>query len=177
MNVTLRTAAVSDRDELYAVIDANREHLTNLVWAKSATRLSTEKFLASVPSTETLKVIMLDGRIIGMITLRNEPHPFQSIGYWLAHDVRRQGIMTATVKEILKSVPKNHFVEARVHKNNVASQKVLAANGFVKEFVDISHDGKEWLDLWVYKSKRGFFERLFNVFNFKGVRPVRGVLR
>lgn len=162
MNVTLRTAAVSDRDELYAVIDANREHLTNLVWAKSATRVSTEKFLASVPSTETLKVILLDGRIVGMITLRKEQHRFQSIGYWLAHDVRRQGIMTQAVKQILLTVPKNHFVEAHVRKNNIASQKVLAANGFVNEFVDISYDGKEWLDVWMYKSANGFFKRLLN---------------
>ena len=164
MNITLRNAKVTDRDELYAVIAANREHLTNLVWARSATRLSTEKFLANVPSSETLKVILLDGRIVGMITLRKEHYRTQSIGYWLAHDVRRQGIMTAAVKQILLTVPKNHFVEAHVLKNNVASQKVLAANGFQNEFVDISHDGNEWLDVWVYKSKHGFWTRFLNKF-------------
>ncbi len=162
MNITLRTPKVTDADELYAVVDANREHLTNLVWAASATRLSTEKFLATVPSTEKLKLILLDGRIVGMITLRKEQYRFQSIGYWLAHDVRRQGIMTAAVKEILKSVPKNHFVEAHIRPTNIASQKVLAANGFVNEFVDISYDGKEWLDVWMYKSTNGFFKRLLN---------------
>lgn len=164
MNITLRTAKVTDRDELYEVIAANREHLTNLVWAKSATRLSTEKFLASVPSTETLKVILLDDRIVGMITLRKQHYRTQSIGYWLAHDVRCQGIMTAAVKQILLTVPKNHFVEAHVRQNNVASQKVLSANGFENDLVNISHDGKEWLDVWVYKSKHGFFERLINKF-------------
>lgn len=164
MNITLRSAKVSDRDELYAVIDANREHLTNLVWASSATRLSTEKFLANVPPSETLKVILLDGRIVGMITLRKEHYRTQSIGYWLAHDVRRQGIMTAAVKQILLNVPKNHFVEAHVRKNNVASQKVLSANGFENDFVDISHNGKEWLDVWVYKSQHGFWTRFRNKF-------------
>lgn len=164
MTITLRTPKVTDADELYAVIAANREHLTNLVWAASATRLSTEKFLATVPSTEKLKVILLDGRIVGMITLRKEQYRFQSIGYWLSHDVRRQGIMTAAVKEILKSVPKNHFVEAHIRPANIASQKVLAANGFENDFVTISNDGKEWLDVWVYKSNRSFFERFFNIF-------------
>lgn len=161
MNVTLRTAAVSDRDELYAVIDANREHLTNLIWVAGTTRVSTEKFLASIPSSEKLKVVLLDGRIVGMITLRKEGIHLWSIGYWLANDVRRQGIMTEAVKQILVHVPKNHFVEAYVRKNNIASQKVLAANGFEH---DISRDGKEWLQVWVYKSNRSFFERFFNIF-------------
>lgn len=165
MNITLRTPKVADADELYAVIDANREHLTNLVWAASATRLSTEKFLSNVPSSERLKLILLDGRIVGMITLRKEHYHIQSIGYWLAHDVRRQGIMTEAVKRMLKYVPKNHFVEAHVRKNNIASQKVLGANGFKHDFVEISNDGKEWLVVLVYKSKRSFFESFFNIFD------------
>ncbi len=164
MNITLRKPTVADAEELYAVIDANREHLTNLVWAASATRLSTEKFLASVPATEKLKVILLDGRIVGMITLRKESYRTWSIGYWLAHDVRRKGIMTEAVKQMLVNVPKKDFVEAHIRKENIASRKVLAANGFMNHFVDISHDGKEWLDVWVYKSTHGLFERFFNKF-------------
>lgn len=160
MNITLRTAKVSDRDELYEVIAANREHLMNLVWASSATRLSTEKFLANVSSTETLKVILLNGRIVGMITLRKKHCRTQSIGYWLAHDVRRQGIMTESVKQMLMNVPKGEFVKAHIRKNNIGSQKVLVANGF--KIDDIIFNGTEWFDVWVYKCKHGFFERLLN---------------
>ncbi len=164
MNITLRKPTIEDTDELYEVVARNREHLKNLVWTDSATRLSTEKFLASVPKTEKLRLILRDGNIVGMITLRKEGYRLWSIGYWLAHADRRQGIMTQAVQQMLMNVPKGEFVEAHIRKNNIGSQKVLAANAFTHDSVSISTDGKEWLDVWAYKSKHGFFKRFLSKF-------------
>lgn len=161
MNVTIRRPTLDDTDELYAVIALNREHLTNLVWAASATRLSTEKFLSNVPDTEKLYTIIVNDDIVGMITLRLEGHRWYSIGYWLDHSYRGKGIMRQAVELILKKVPRKHWVEAHIREKNYASRNVLAATGFVHEFVN--YDAGEYWHIWVYKEKRGFFERYFNI--------------
>lgn len=168
MNITLRDASVNDRDELYDVIAANRKQLNNMVWAQAATRLSTEKFLGTIPQTDKVKVILLDGNIVGMVALRTIISSTYSIGYWLSHTHRGKGIMTHAVREILKEIPSDKTVVAEIRHNNLASARVLEKNGFVMAYhlvdnkCDITHD------VWRREAKvswlRGLVNTLLNAF-------------
>ena len=155
MNITLRTPTIDDTDELYSVIDANREHLSNLVWASTATKLSTEKFLATIPNSEKLHVIIGDGAIIGVITLRDVQPGVYQLGYWLANDYRHMGIMQNAVRQILAMVSDTHMVIAQIRRNNLASAKVLKTIGFVDDFAFYSSSDDEMWDEWVYNPRKG----------------------
>lgn len=154
MDITLRVPTVGDTNELYAVIDRNREHLTNLVWAASATRESTEAFLSSVPESEKLHVILDDGAIIGMITLRDAQPGVYQLGYWLANDHRHLGIMQNAVRQILPMVSDTHMVIAQIRRTNLASAKVLKETGFIDDFTFYDAKDGEFWDEWVYDARK-----------------------
>lgn len=154
MNIAIRPAAITDTNELYAVIDANREHLTNLVWSAAATRLSTEKFLATVPASEKLHVILDDGAIIGMITLRDIQPGVYQLGYWLANDHRHMGIMQNAVSQALPLVSDTNMVVAQIRKVNTASANVLKETGFYPDFFYYSASDGEYWEEWVYDKRK-----------------------
>lgn len=154
MNITLRTPTVADTNELYSVIDRNREHLTNLVWAATATRESTEAFLSSVPESEKLHVILDEGSIIGMITLRDAQPGVYQLGYWLANDHRHMGIMQNAVRQILPLVSDRNMVIAQIRRSNLASAKILKETGFIDDFTFYSASDGEFWDEWVYDARK-----------------------
>ena len=58
------------------------------------------------------------------------------LGYWVAVDYRNQGIVSASLKTLIKYIFEHlHFVrlEANTYCDNIASQKVLEKNGFLRE--------------------------------------------
>lgn len=84
------------------------------------------------------------------ITLKNEPkligiighyrikpeHYRAEIGYMLLPEYHGKGIITEAIKEVVKygfQVMKLHSIEAIIDPENLASEKVLQKNGFVKE--------------------------------------------
>lgn len=127
--ITIRPVRIEDTEELYAVVSANKEHLTNLVWASSATRLSTEKFIATNSLKEKLRTILLDGKIVGMITLRPILYRQWMIGYWLDHRVRGKGYMREAVRQIIDEVP-GEVITAHIHPGNHPSKRILTKSGF-----------------------------------------------
>lgn len=104
----LRLLEESDADELFAVIDANREHLGAwMPWVGSENKpedvlpfiRATRKQLADNNGLQTT-IVDPDGRIVGMIGVHgiDWANRKTSIGYWLARDHQGRGIMTAAVR-------------------------------------------------------------------------------
>ena len=135
--IDIRPALRSDDDELYAVVDANREYLKNLTWAANATPESIREHLLHAMENERFRVITHNGFIIGCITFRPKGDEAE-LGYWLAHGFREKGVMKRALKLALRYVECD--VTARVRPINVASKRVLENNGFVVVSADA-----EWL--------------------------------
>jgi ribosomal-protein-alanine N-acetyltransferase len=83
-------------------------------------------------------VILENGDIVGRVTLSNIVRgPFQScsLGYWVTADRNGRGLATAAVHGIIHEA----FLDLRLHRieagtllHNIASQRVLERNGFVR---------------------------------------------
>jgi ribosomal-protein-alanine N-acetyltransferase len=83
-------------------------------------------------------VILDDGRIVGRINLNNVVRgAFQSgsLGYWVAAGETGRGVATAAVAHLARVAFDElglHRIEAGTLVHNVASQRVLERNGFVR---------------------------------------------
>ncbi len=99
----LRALALDDAEELFAVVDANRQHLRAwLPWLDANTEVEhTRQFIESTVQQDAKNegftcAVLLGGRIVGVAGY----HPIQwsnrsvELGYWQSHDVTGRGIMT-----------------------------------------------------------------------------------
>jgi len=83
-------------------------------------------------------VILDDRRIVGRVTLSNIVRgAFQScnVGYWVSRADNGRGFATAAVGDIMRltfNELRLHRIEAGTLLDNVASQRVLERNGFVR---------------------------------------------
>lgn len=83
-------------------------------------------------------VIVDSGQVVGRITLNNvvrRAFLSCSVGYWVAREVNGRGLATAAVGEMKRIAFDElglHRVEAGTLVHNVASQRVLERNGFVR---------------------------------------------
>ncbi|WP_155373422.1 GNAT family N-acetyltransferase [Catellatospora vulcania] len=83
-------------------------------------------------------VILLDGRVVGRITLNDivrGPFLNSHLGYWVSQDVNSRGVASAAVASMIRVAFEEqglHRIQAGTLVDNVASQKVLARNGFVR---------------------------------------------
>lgn len=81
-------------------------------------------------------VILAEGEIVGRINLNSIVRgagQYASVGYWVAGDHNGRGLATAAVAAVLELAWTElglHRVEAGTLVHNVASQRVLTANGF-----------------------------------------------
>lgn len=86
-----------------------------------------------------LPLVIVDGTgVVGRITLNNIVRgAFQScsVGYWVSETAGGRGVATAALKQIVSVAFGEldlHRVQAETLLHNVASQKVLERNGFVR---------------------------------------------
>lgn len=107
----LRLLEEADADELFGVIDANREHLRPwMPWAareqKPADVLpfirATRKQIADNDGLQTA-IVDADGRIVGIVGFHRVDWDNRktSIGYWLARDQQGRGTMTEAVRALV----------------------------------------------------------------------------
>jgi ribosomal-protein-alanine N-acetyltransferase len=82
--------------------------------------------------------MLRDGEVLGtamLNTIVRGAACTASLGYWVAADALRQGLASATVAALCKLSDQEldlHRLSASTHPTNVASQRVLAKNGFEK---------------------------------------------
>jgi ribosomal-protein-serine acetyltransferase len=142
----LRLLEESDAEELYLVVDANRDHLAR--WLPWAARQTLEGTLAFIQGTRRQlatndgfqAAIVEDGRIIGMVGFHaiSWEHRSTSIGYWLAEAAQGRGIMTSAVRAVADhafTVWQLNRVEIRAGVGNVRSRSIPERLGFRQEGV------------------------------------------
>ncbi len=100
--VHLRYLETADADELYALVDANREHLLPwMPWAADQDLERTKAFIAQtrkqLAENNGFQVAMVeDGRIIGALGFGAVDWDNRSseIGYWIAREHEGRGLVT-----------------------------------------------------------------------------------
>jgi ribosomal-protein-serine acetyltransferase len=153
-NACLELLELRHADELYAVTDKNRQHLREwLPWldntrsaedTKAFIRL-TRKQLADDNGFQT--VIRYRGALVGVIGHHrvDRANRATSLGYWLAPDAQRQGIMTDACRMYIEHAFQTmglHRVEIRCAVENRRSRALPERLGFRAEGT-IRHG--EWL--------------------------------
>jgi RimJ/RimL family protein N-acetyltransferase len=143
-DVTLRVLGPEDADELYDLIEANREHLARFMpWAAGQTLADTRAFLdakrlqlASGDGFEC--AIVRSGRIVGVVGFHavNWRDRATSIGYWLAADEQGRGTMTDAVRVMVDHAFRSmglHRVVITAAVHNDRSRAIAERLGFVQE--------------------------------------------
>ncbi|WP_298222952.1 GNAT family protein [Flavobacterium sp.] len=105
-------------------------------------------------------------KLLGIIGhYRIQPEHYRSeIGYMLSREFHGKGIITEAIEAILVygfDVMNLHSVEAIIDPDNIASERVLQKNGFVKEAHILENeffDGKFW-DTVIYSLLRRNFRK------------------
>jgi len=143
-NHALRLFEENDAESLYAVIDANRVHLSKwLPWAEHQTLEGTRAFIRKgrkqIADSDGFQAAILERhRIIGSAGFHRVDwlHRSTGIGYWLAADAQRQGTMTLAVSALLDfafEAWQLNRVEIRVAVENRRSRAIPDRLGFREE--------------------------------------------
>lgn len=105
----VRPLEAADAEELYAVIEANRDHLARwMPWAAEQDLAATIRFIAEAEEQQAgnngfQAKIAPDGKIVGVTGFHSIDWPNRkaSLGYWLAEDAQGKGTMTAVVRALV----------------------------------------------------------------------------
>jgi len=159
----LRLLEEADADELYALIDANREHLARwMPWAAGQTLDGTRGFIRAtrkqLAGNDGFQVaIVRGGRIAGVCGFHavDWQHRSTSIGYWLSEREQGHGLMTRAVRALVDHALGSwglHRVEIRAAPENARSRAIPERLGFREEGVlrDAERVGDRYLDSVVY---------------------------
>ncbi len=105
----VRLLEAEDAPELYALIEANREHLARwMPWAADQALDGTERFIAEAEEQRSGEngfqaKVEPEGEIIGVVGFHRIDwvNRNTSLGYWLAERAQGRGTMTTVVRAIL----------------------------------------------------------------------------
>jgi ribosomal-protein-serine acetyltransferase len=161
----LRLLEEADADELFGVIDANREHLGAwMPWiAFEHEPADVLPFIRAtrrqIGENNGLQTAIVDpgGRIVGMVGLHGVDwmNRTSSIGYWLARDEQGRGTMTEAVRAYVDygfATLKVNRIAIRAAVENARSRAVPQRLGFREEGVlrGVERIGERTLDGVVY---------------------------
>lgn len=146
MAVTTRLVRLDDVPVLTDLLRANREFLAPWDPIRTDDYFTVEGQRAVIETAletherggELPHLIVDDDRILGRITLNTIVRgPFQScsLGYWVGATDNGRGVASTAVSQIVRVAFDEmglHRVEASTLLHNVASQRVLKRNGFVR---------------------------------------------
>jgi ribosomal-protein-serine acetyltransferase len=153
-DVTLRILAPSEGHLLYAVVDANREHLRQwLPWVAETTQVAVsrrflEQLFAAYEQRKSIHYgIFLNGELVGMVGF----HAFDwrnrltSLGYWLAAGACGRGIMRKCVAVCIDEAFRlgMNRISIRCAVGNERSRRIPVALGFKSEGIQRQ---AEWLN-------------------------------
>lgn len=145
MDIFLKIVKEEDVDTLFALVEANRDHLRQFLgWVDSNTsRLDSLAFIRGEIAklkqleTATFAIYYVDS-LAGLISLHNIDHLNRSanIGYWIAKKHQGKGLILKSTKAVIQYAfqeLKIHRIEIRCATHNLRSQKIPEILGFVKE--------------------------------------------
>ena len=144
---TVAPLALSDADEMFALVDANRDHLRPwMPWlGATASPGDTRDFIQSVIDQRARNdgyqcAIRQDGAIVGVIGHHriDWPNRLTSLGYWLAADQQGKGLMTRACSALIGFAFEDlllNRVEISAAVGNTRSIAVIRRLGLVEEGV------------------------------------------
>lgn len=159
----LRLLEEPDAPELYAVIEAEREHLARwMPWAAGQTLEDTLAFIER--SREQLAnnngfqaAVIEEGGIVGVVGFHGVSwdHHLTGIGYWLTESAQGRGTITRAVQALVDHALRGwrlHRVEIRVAVDNTRSRTIPERLGFTQEGVLHAAEriGDRYVDQVVY---------------------------
>jgi ribosomal-protein-serine acetyltransferase len=140
----LRLLEESDADELYALIDAERAHLSRwMPWPQTQTLEGTLEFIRLGrrqfdDNTGLQAAIVCGGDIAGVIGFHavSRAHRSANIGYWIGEPHQGRGTVTAAVRALLEhgfGVWSLNRIEIRTAPDNARSRAIPERWGFTAE--------------------------------------------
>lgn len=146
MEVSVRMVTEDDASALTALLVANRDFLapweptrSDAYFTEAHQRNELRRAVSSAAAgTAWPGVIVVDDRLAGRITIHNiVRRAFESgdLGYWVGQESNGRGVATTAVAEVLRFAFADlglHRLQAGTLVHNVASQRVLARNGFTR---------------------------------------------
>lgn len=154
--ISLQLIQLHHKEELYQLVDSNREHLREwLPWVDSTNDASNYDTIIPAWLTQFAENngfqagIRYKGKFVGMIGLHSIDwnNKATSIGYYLASEAEGNGVMTRSVHRVLQYIFEElnlQRVEIRCGENNVKSQAIPERLGFTKE--GLIRDGEKLYD-------------------------------
>lgn len=151
-------------DELFQAIEHDRQELSRwMPWTKTTTTVENEKKFINYAREQMSQdkllelTIVVNGVAVGMADLHNIDWENRraEVGYWLFSKYQGKGIMTATVKSLLRTAFNGwnlNKVIIQADSENQASQAVAKRLGFKQEAVLKEHlyQEQQFSDLVVY---------------------------
>jgi ribosomal-protein-serine acetyltransferase len=164
----LRLLEEADAQELYEVIEANREHLARwMPWAAGQTLEDTLAFIRrtreQLADKDGFQTAVIEGdRIVGVVGFHpvSWQHRSTSIGYWLAESAQGRGTMTHAVRALVDHALRTwrlHRVEIRAAVENTRSRAIPERLEFTQEGVARAAEliDDRYLDQAVYSMLAG----------------------
>lgn len=144
--IKTRLATLDDATVLAEIVRTHREALAPFeperqesFFTEAGQRAVLENALRENEHGVTLPhVIVLDGVVVGRITLNGisrGPSLSARLGYWVTPALHGRGVASAAVREMIRVSFDDlglHRLQAGTLLHNVASQKVLERNGFIR---------------------------------------------
>jgi ribosomal-protein-serine acetyltransferase len=159
----LRLLEEGDAEELYRLVDANRDYLAEwMPWAADQTLEGTAAFIGTTMRRHAENngfetALVLDGRIAGAAGFAGVDWIARStsIGYWIAEANQGRGLMTSAVRALVDHAFGEwglHRVEIRAAEDNRRSRAIPERLGFEQEGVlrEAERVGDRYHDLVVY---------------------------
>ncbi|MFW6060118.1 MAG: GNAT family N-acetyltransferase [Phycisphaeraceae bacterium] len=164
--LALRLLEPHHADEVFAVIDANREHIGRwMPWVavtRSAqdTRAFAQRALHELADHKQLAMIVLErGRVVGGTGwtdwkqarhCENVEFASADIGYWLAADAQGRGIMTRSVRALVRHA----FHDRGLHRLTIRCEPANEQSGAIPRRLGFRHEGTmrriaRWNDRWI----------------------------
>lgn len=134
--VVLRLFQPEDAEPMFALIDRNRKHLSQYGEPTARKYPDVSSVLESIMSPPDEKMrfgVWVDGTLVGSVNLKSRSRTIGEIGYWLASEYTGKGYATCAVQALRNYAFRSlgfESIGAEVHKDNLASQRVLERAGF-----------------------------------------------
>jgi ribosomal-protein-serine acetyltransferase len=162
-NVVLRPVVEADVEPLYALVDEDREALSEwMPWAPEQTLEGTREFVAEARAQDARgdgfqAAVLVGGEVAGVVGFHGIDlvNRATAIGYWLSTRHQGRGVMTASVRAILDhafGVRGLHRVAIHAAVENRRSRAIPERLGFAEEAVlrDSQLVRGRWLDGVLY---------------------------
>lgn len=155
-HIDLKSVQLSDAAEIFEVIDRERETLRR--WLpfvdKTLSVTDTENYIQSVESMplesrDLVFAIRYQGVFAGLVGLKNRDanNKRAEIGYWLSKAFQRKGLVTDSVKGLIRLAFEKmglHRIQIKCAVNNIQSKNIPRRLNFILEGTE--RDGKLLVD-------------------------------